>query len=78
MAGQPTPPWGDLNRRFADIEARLQAVEHQQTFVITDPTGATGDPSHGHATVVIGNLKPITGISAFGIASYKTGAWVQL
>lgn len=57
---------------------RLRGVETQQQFVFTDPTGVSGDPSNGHAVVVIGNLAPITAIHAFGIASYKTGAWVQI
>jgi hypothetical protein len=78
MPPQTQPPHDQFRQQLADIEARLAGVEHQQQMVITDPTGASGDPAHGHAVVVIGSLKAICGISAFGIASFKTGAWIQL
>lgn len=81
MPGTPVPVDQQLLARFADIERRLTAVERSQQLVFTDPTGATGDPAHGHAVAVIGNLSPICGITpvpTFGIASYKTGSWVQL
>lgn len=56
--------------RLDALEARLRALETQQTLVFAD---ASGKPE-----VVMGWLKPITGINAFGIASFKTGVWVQL
>jgi hypothetical protein len=65
----------ELLRAF---ERRIRALETQQQFVITDPTKASGDPEHGFAVLVIGSLQAITGINAYGIASHKTGAWVQL
>jgi hypothetical protein len=56
--------------------ARAQAT--QQLHVVTDPTEASGDPVHGHATVVIGPLAAITGLSGFGVAVYTSGKWVQV
>jgi hypothetical protein len=55
--------------------AAAQATSQQ---VITDPTQTHGDPAHGYAVVVIGYLGTICGINAYGIASFKTGSWVQL
>lgn len=78
MAGQTVPPWDQFRAKLADHEKRIHALETQQQMVFTDPTGASGDAAHGHAVVVIGSLKAITGLNAFGIASYKTGSWVQL
>lgn len=74
-----TPP-GDLHvsEMLRGFERRLRALETQQQQVFVDPTKETGDPAHGHAVVVIGSLKAITGINAYGIASFKTGVWVQL
>lgn len=76
----PTNPPGRLAfaQELADLRTAITALETQQNRVITDPTGATGDPANNHATVVEGWLKPITGIAAYGIASYKTGAWVRI
>lgn len=65
-------------RMIQDHDDAIGRMARQQNQVITDPTGATGDPAHNHAVVVIGALKAITGINAFGIASFKTGSWVQL
>lgn len=56
---------------------QVQALATQQQFVITDPTQQSGDPAHGYAVFVIGNLRSI-GINAFGAASYRTSVWVQL
>ena len=53
-------------------------VQRQQNTVIVDPTGATGDPANGFAVAVIGDLDPIAGIAAFGIAVWTGSAWVQL
>jgi hypothetical protein len=80
MPGQTQPPDDHLRQKLIDLEQRLQAVERQQYSVFTDPRpiGNQGDPSHGNAVVVIGSGKPICGISAFGIFSFKTGSWVQI
>ncbi len=45
--------------------------------VVTDPTGATGDPANGHATMVTGSLKGITGLSGFGIAIWNGTKWAR-
>lgn len=80
MPGTVTPLRDELMLRalLQGLETRVAALERQQQMVWTDPTGASGDPAHGHAVVVIGSLKAITGINAFGIASFRTGSWVQL
>lgn len=50
------------------------------THVFTDPrtSGNTGDSHHGNAQIVIGSLQTICAINGFGLASFKTGSWVQL
>src|ERR1035441_5791206 len=53
------------------IETAIANLQTQQLHVITDPTEATGDPVHGHATVVIGPLQAITGLAGFGTAVYN-------
>lgn len=73
-----TPLELQFARQLAELQSQVDALARSQQLVFTDPTGATGDPANGHAVVVIGSLKQICGISAFGIASYKTGSWVQL
>jgi hypothetical protein len=78
MPGVSSPGSQAFGEQLRAFERRIRALETQQQFVITDPTKASGDPLHGHAVVVIGSLKAITGINAYGIASFKTGAWVQL
>jgi hypothetical protein len=78
MTAPPTPVAQQLMQRLADLEARLAAQERSQQQVFTDPTGATGDPAHGHAVVVIGNLAPITGINAFGLAAWSGSGWTHL
>lgn len=80
MPGQSHPPFDQFRQTLVDINNRLAALERTQQMVITDATKTHGDPNHGYAVVVIGNLTPICGFTApsFGIASYKTGAWVQL
>lgn len=78
MPGSHVPVAQQFGARLDAIEARLAALERSQQLVFTDPTGATGDHAHGNAVVVIGSLQAICGISAFGIASHKTGSWVQL
>lgn len=60
------------------LKQQLSALQTQQTQVVTDPSGATGDPAHGHAVLVIGNLLPITGIAAFGEAVYIDGHWQRI
>lgn len=79
MPGTPTP-WRADRGGVATMQAtqrRQAAGENQQYQVITDPTGATGDPAHGHATAVIGQLAPITGLAGFGVAVW-VGSWVQV
>jgi hypothetical protein len=63
---------------ISTTETQQGDMATQQYEVISDPTGVTGDATHGHAVFVKGWLKPITGISAYGAASYRTGSWVQL
>lgn len=85
MPGRPGAARNAFADMLADFEQRLRALETQQQLVVSDPTGATGDRRHGHAVVVLGNITPITNLTSvstgqplFGIASYATGAWVQL
>ncbi len=85
MPGRPDPARNAFAAMLTDFEQRLRALETQQQLVVSDPTGATGDPKHGHAVVVVGNITPITNLTSvstgrplFGIASYQTGTWVQL
>lgn len=77
MPGAPTPVEQQLLGRFQNIEHRLQALERSQQLVFTDPPGVygQGDPAHGYAIAVVGNLLPICGISAIGVAVYSAGAW---
>jgi hypothetical protein len=65
-----------LPRQLRDTQQRQQQATSQ--IVITDPTSATGDPAHNHAIFVAGYLGIICGINAYGAASFRTGAWVQL
>jgi hypothetical protein len=78
VTGVPDPARQAFQALLTDLQTRVRALETQQQVVITDPTGPHGDPAHNNAVVVIGNLKPICAIAAFGIASYHTGSWVQL
>ena len=78
MPGVLTPVGGQFAAQIASLEARLAALERSQQSVYTDPTKATGDPAHGHAVVVIGSLKAICGIAAFGIAAWSGSGWTQL
>lgn len=82
MPGIPPSTEGikPLRDALDGLRKDLSALQTQQTQVVTDPSGATGDPAHGHATLVIGNLLPITGIAAFGEAvwSQALGSWVQV
>jgi hypothetical protein len=61
-----------------ELQQKVEALARQQNFVITDPTRTEGDPANGHAVIVIGNLKPITGLPGFGLASFHTGSWVRI
>jgi hypothetical protein len=78
MPGIARPAREASLEQLESLERQVRALQTQQNMVITDPTGKEGDAEHGHAVVVIGSLKTITGIAAYGIASYKTGSWVQL
>lgn len=78
MPGTPEPSRAALFTRITDLERQVRALSTQQTQVITDPTNATGDAAHGHATLVMGYLTPITGLSGYGAAVYRSGAWVRL
>lgn len=78
MPGVSRPARDASLEQLENLEKQVRALQTQQNMVITDPTGKEGDPEHNHAVVVIGSLKAITGISGYGIASHKTGSWVQL
>jgi hypothetical protein len=85
MPGSLAPVEQQLLGRFQDTERRLQALERSQQFVFTDPPGAYGQgdpaPTHGYATVVLGNLFPICGIEAIGLAVWSGGPdghWTQI
>jgi len=62
----------------------IQSASTQQYHVVAIPlvngvpVMSGGDPVHGYATFVTGWLGTVCGISAYGAASYRTGAWVQL
>lgn len=81
MPGVHTPVERQLLGRFQQTDDALAAAQRSQQLVITDPPSSTdptlgkGDPAHGYATVVIGNLLPICGIAAIGLAVYSGGAW---
>lgn len=64
--------------QIATLKRQVRALQTQQQFVVSDPTGATGDPDHGYATFVMGALAPLTGIKAYGAAKYAGGKWTQL
>jgi len=83
MPGVHTPVDRQLLGRFQQTDSALAASQRSQQLVFTDPpTGdpdlGKGDPDHGYATVVIGNLLPICGIPAIGLATYSGGAWHQI
>jgi len=80
MPGAPDPARRALQARLDNLEAQVSALAKQQSQVVTDPTGATGDPAHGHATMVVGNLQPIAGIAGFGVAIWdlQTLTWRQV
>lgn len=77
MPKVPGPARLAFQQTMADLERKVRALETQQQSVITDPTKATGDPSRGYATVLLGSLKQV-GISAYGVAVYFEGAWHQI
>lgn len=58
----------------------VNALQQQQTTVLYDPTGMTGDPANQYAVVVSGALQQVTGITGFGLAVWDqtTSAWVEL
>lgn len=83
MANVPAPrddTW--LGYELGQIKRRLDALERPETSVVVDPSLTVGDPAHGHAIFVYGNLTPILGSSGghpqYGAASFKTGSWVIL
>ena len=78
MPGTNPPGNQNLVTLLEALERRLGALETQQQFVVTDPTKAEGDPAHNFAVVVMGNLRPICGIAAYGLATFHEGAWTQL
>lgn len=80
MPGVHTPVERQLLGQFQQTDSALAAGQRSQQYVWTDPPAVygKGDPAHGYAILVIGNLQPICGIAAIGIASYKTGSWVQI
>jgi hypothetical protein len=62
------------------MRSDTDALQRQNTSVIVDPSGATGDPSNNYAVIVSGWLKPITAIAAWGLAVWNqaTSTWVQI
>ena len=78
-----TSPRGSdfLRTELQDLRRLLGGLGLQQQLVFTDPRPApnSGDPAHGSATVVLGNLLPITGLQGFGMAVYEPGVgWVEI
>jgi hypothetical protein len=76
--GEPSIPASFIQETLHKHERRLSDLERQQLYVVYDPSNNTGD-SVGR-TVVIGNLWPICGIDAFGIALYDehSSSWQQV
>lgn len=78
MPGTNGPSRGFLVQEIADLRKAITALQTAQQQVITDPTGATGDAAHGHATYVIGYLPPITGLTGYGAAAWNGLVWVKV
>jgi microcystin-dependent protein len=85
MPDTPTPDYGSLAATVTDLQTRLTALENQQTFVIVDPNGQTGDPQNNSAVAVLGNIGPYLGSATpvFGFAVWTPsdptlGDWVQI
>lgn len=78
MPGTNGPSRGFLMQEIADLRRSITALQTAQQQVVTDPTGATGDATHGHATYVSGYLPPITGLTGYGAAVWNGSAWVRV
>lgn len=78
MPGAHTPVEQQFRAQLRGTEEAVAAAQRSQQQVFTDPTRGSGDPAHGYAVVVLGSLKAICGINAFGLAVYSGGAWHQV
>ena len=72
-----TPPRNDqwLANQIAQLRADVAALKAQRTQYICTPAGV--------CVAIIGNLAAdqngvSTGLTGWGIASHRTGSWVQL
>lgn len=72
MPNTPDNPNLSIENRFNSIEQRVQELQTQSAYVVSNSAGA--------ATVVLGNLAPVTGIKAFGLAvwSVTQKEWVRI
>jgi hypothetical protein len=70
---QPTAQW--LAQQLSGLKVDVAALKATKTQYVVDPSGVcqaiVGDITHDHE----GNA---TGLTGWGIASFKTKAWVQL
>ena len=71
-----------LSDQIEKLWGAVRGQANQTTFVI-DPTVANPSAGHPNCVAIIGalefdNFGNATGLSGWGIASKKTGSWVQL
>jgi hypothetical protein len=76
--GEPSIPNNFIAEALHKHERRLNDLERQQYRVYYDPLNVTGDGVG--RTVVEGNLLPVCGIDAFGVAIFddSTATWRQV
>lgn len=80
-----------LFRRITALESKVRALAGLQTIYITPGNSYYVLDSNGDAQVIIGDISKApmgvgrsnpsttnTGLTGRGIASYRTGSWVQL
>ena len=74
----PEPARLALRKTIKQPARDVRSQQTQQQHVITDPTKASGDPAHGYATAVLGNLTGYGALTGFGVAAYAGGEWKQV
>lgn len=77
------PPNRWLATQFENIWSAIRGLSQNQTTYVIDPTILNPSATNPNCKAIIGNIATdnfgnATGLIGWGIASKKTGSWLQL